>query len=149
MAKPSGDYTPLGGFVSIGHSIGQRHEPQKQTTDRTFNQPRSFADAEQSRRTVSRIAATAQAGPRTRKESRTKRKRGSQRHHPKAREMTVEDHPGPWLLSSKPTWATVWHLWRVIIPRRSITGRLVYGRVLRRHDGRRWLYKKLVETSQK
>jgi hypothetical protein len=24
-------------------------------------------------------------------------------------------------------WANAWHLWRIIIPRRSITGRLVWG----------------------
>jgi hypothetical protein len=42
-------------------------------------------------------------------------------------------------------WAEVWHVWTVIIPRRSITGRLVHGRVWRRHDGRHWIYKKFVE----
>jgi hypothetical protein len=42
-------------------------------------------------------------------------------------------------------WEEVWHMWTVIIPRRSITGRLVYGRVWRRHDGRHWIYKKFVE----
>jgi hypothetical protein len=47
--------------------------------------------------------------------------------------------------ATKPTWAQVWHLWTVIIPRRSITGRLVFGRVWRRHDGRRWIYKKFIE----
>jgi hypothetical protein len=57
--------------------------------------------------------------------------------------MTMENHPGPWILGSKPVW--VWHLWTVIIPRRSITGRLVYGRVWRRSDGRRWIYKQFVE----
>jgi hypothetical protein len=31
--------------------------------------------------------------------------------------------------------------------RRSITGRLVYGQVWRRHDGRRWIYKKFVGSS--
>ncbi len=41
--------------------------------------------------------------------------------------------------------ANVWHLWKVIVPRRSITGRLVWGTVWRRSDGRRWLYKKFVE----
>jgi hypothetical protein len=30
-------------------------------------------------------------------------------------------------------------------PRRSITDRLVYGQVWRRHNGRRWKYKKFVE----
>jgi hypothetical protein len=42
----------------------------------------------------------------------------------------------------KPAWAEVWHLWTVVIPRRSITGRLIFGKVWRRHDGRRWTYKK-------
>jgi hypothetical protein len=45
-------------------------------------------------------------------------------------------------------WADVWHLWTVIIPRRSITGRLLWGKVWRRHDGRRWIYKKFVEYSE-
>ena len=31
---------------------------------------------------------------------------------------------------------TAWHLCTVIIPRRTITGRLVRGKVWRRHDGR-------------
>ena len=46
---------------------------------------------------------------------------------------------------SMPAWAEVWHLWTVIIPRRSITGRLLYGKVWRRHDGRHWIYKRFVE----
>jgi hypothetical protein len=44
----------------------------------------------------------------------------------------------------RPAKPTTWHLQRVIMPRRSITGRLVRGQVWRRHDGRRWLYKKFV-----
>jgi hypothetical protein len=48
-------------------------------------------------------------------------------------------------LSPKPAWAEVWHLWRVLFPRRSITGRLLTGQVWRRHDGRRWIYKKFIE----
>ena len=40
---------------------------------------------------------------------------------------------------------TNWHLWRVIIPRRTITGRLVRGQVWRRHDGRHWLYKRFID----
>jgi hypothetical protein len=48
-------------------------------------------------------------------------------------------------LSPRPAWAQVWHLWTVIFPRRSITGRLVYGKVWRRHDGRHWKYKKFTE----
>lgn len=59
--------------------------------------------------------------------------------------MTVENHPAPEVQGSKSAWEEVWHVWTVIIPRRSITGRLVYGRVWRRHDGRRWVYKKFVE----
>lgn len=58
--------------------------------------------------------------------------------------MTVEDLPSPWS-KTKPAWAAVWHLWKVVIPRKSITGRLIGGRVWRRHDGRRWIYKKFVE----
>jgi hypothetical protein len=37
-----------------------------------------------------------------------------------------------------------WHLRTVIIPRRSITGRLVRGQVWRRHDGRKWIYKRFL-----
>jgi hypothetical protein len=59
--------------------------------------------------------------------------------------MTVNDLPGPWSMRTKPAWAAVWHLWKVIIPRRSITGRLISGKIWRRHDGRRWIYKKYVE----
>jgi len=44
-----------------------------------------------------------------------------------------------------PAWADAWHLWTVIIPRRSITGRLVWGMVWRRRGGRRWVYKKFIE----
>ena len=51
-----------------------------------------------------------------------------------------------WGLTARPEWTSVWHLWKVTIPRRSITGRLVWGRVLRRHDGRKWIYRKLRAT---
>jgi hypothetical protein len=51
-------------------------------------------------------------------------------------------------LSPTPAWAEVWHLWTVMVPRRSITGRLVFGQVWRRCDGRRWIYKKFVEYAQ-
>jgi hypothetical protein len=51
-------------------------------------------------------------------------------------------------LQPAPAWAEVWHVWTVIIPRRSITGRLVYGRIWRRRDGHRWIYKKLVEYDE-
>ena len=58
--------------------------------------------------------------------------------------MTVPSHAE---ITSKamPAWARLWHLWTVIIPRRSITGRLVRGQVWRRHDGRRWIYKKFSQ----
>jgi hypothetical protein len=39
-----------------------------------------------------------------------------------------------------------WHLWTVIIPRVSITGRLLWGAILRRRDNGRWIYKKRVES---
>jgi hypothetical protein len=48
-------------------------------------------------------------------------------------------------LNRHPSRAMTWHLWTVIIPRRTITGRLVRGQVWRRHDGRHWLYKKFIE----
>src|ERR1700710_1333984 len=46
-----------------------------------------------------------------------------------------------------PSWADAWHLWKIIVPRRSITGRLVWGTVWRRRNGRRWSYKKFIEYS--
>ena len=46
---------------------------------------------------------------------------------------------------SQPEWATTWHVWTVIVPRSTITGRVAGGRVWRRHDGRRWIYKKLAQ----
>jgi hypothetical protein len=47
-------------------------------------------------------------------------------------------------LRERPVTATTWHLCTVIIPRRTITGRLVRGLVWRRHNGRHWLYKKFI-----
>jgi len=38
-----------------------------------------------------------------------------------------------------------WHVFTVMFPRRSITGRLVWGTVWRRRDQGRWLYKRYVE----
>jgi ribosomal protein L35AE/L33A len=49
------------------------------------------------------------------------------------------------ILGLNPSRATTWHLSTVIIPRRTITGRLVRGQVWRRHDGRHWLYKKFMD----
>lgn len=48
------------------------------------------------------------------------------------------------LSSSQPEWAWIWHARKVFFPRRSISGKLVRGTVLRRFDGRKWMYKKLV-----
>jgi hypothetical protein len=42
-----------------------------------------------------------------------------------------------------PSWARVWHVWTVVAPRRSIAGKWLFGRVLRRHDGRHWIFKKI------
>jgi len=39
----------------------------------------------------------------------------------------------------------IWHVWIVTFPRRAIDGRLVWGTVLRRHDGDRWIYKNYIE----
>jgi hypothetical protein len=50
------------------------------------------------------------------------------------------DRPLDEMRSVKPAGAEFWHIWTVRIPRRSITGELVWGRVWRRHDGYRWLY---------
>ena len=58
--------------------------------------------------------------------------------------MTAHHRPVSEQVRDKPAWAYIWHLWTVYIPRRSITGRLVHGRVLRRHNGRRWIYKAFV-----
>jgi len=43
--------------------------------------------------------------------------------------------------------ARAWHLYTVIVPRRTITGRLVRGQVWRRHTGRHWVYKKFTGTA--
>ena len=45
----------------------------------------------------------------------------------------------------RPPYEEVWHLLSVLIPRRSITGRLVRGTVLRRRDDGRWIYRKYTE----
>jgi hypothetical protein len=41
----------------------------------------------------------------------------------------------------------VWHVRTVTLPRRSITGRLVWGTVWRRYDNGRLIYKKYVESA--
>ena len=50
-------------------------------------------------------------------------------------------------VSPRSNWAEIWHLWTVLVPRRSINGQLVYGKVWRRHDGRQWIYRKFTEYS--
>ncbi len=47
-------------------------------------------------------------------------------------------------LRQRPPLTRAWHVRTVIIPRRTITGRLVRGQVWRRHDDRHWLYKKFI-----
>jgi hypothetical protein len=51
-------------------------------------------------------------------------------------------------LSARAPRAGVWHRWTVIMPRRSITGRLLFGPVWRRHDGRRWIYKRFFAANE-
>jgi len=41
----------------------------------------------------------------------------------------------------------LWHIWKITLPRRSITGEFVWGTVLRRLDDNRWIYKKYIEPS--
>ncbi|WP_298254883.1 hypothetical protein [Bradyrhizobium sp.] len=45
----------------------------------------------------------------------------------------------------RPSWSAVWHIWTVAVPRRSIDGSLVWGRVWRRYDGRSWIYKRIAD----
>lgn len=51
-------------------------------------------------------------------------------------------------LNPPPAWAEVWHLWTVMVPRRSITGRLVFGQVWRRRNRHHWVYRKFTEYEQ-
>ncbi|OAF05693.1 hypothetical protein AYJ54_01990 [Bradyrhizobium centrolobii] len=57
--------------------------------------------------------------------------------------MTFDMNPRN--LHPRSGWTEIWHLWTVIVPRRSINGQLVFGKVWRRHDGRDWIYKKFTE----
>ena len=47
--------------------------------------------------------------------------------------------------AATPAWAHVWHVWTLILPRLSVDGGIAWGRVWRRHNGRRWLYKSFVD----
>ena len=62
--------------------------------------------------------------------------------------IIASKHDGLRMLAPKqrPPFEEVWHLWTVIIPRRSITGRLLWGTVLRRRDDGRWIYKKYTDV---
>jgi hypothetical protein len=60
---------------------------------------------------------------------------------------TVRNNQYIFGLNQRSARAGSWQLWTVIIPRRTITGRLVRGQVWRRHDGRHWIYKKFVDSA--
>jgi hypothetical protein len=62
----------------------------------------------------------------------------------KANSRSIDSAVGSDLEQARPD---AWHLCHVLIPRRSITGRLVWGTVWRRDRGGRWVYKKVVEYS--
>ena len=57
--------------------------------------------------------------------------------------MIAEGENNSLQASSQPAraWMHIWHLWTIVIPRRSIRGRLAYGKVWRRHNGRHSIYK--------
>jgi hypothetical protein len=52
------------------------------------------------------------------------------------------------LVPSRPQLAEVWHLSTAIVPRRSISGRLLWGTVMRRRDGRKWIYKQFTRSAE-
>jgi hypothetical protein len=56
----------------------------------------------------------------------------------------LQDFEDDFAVGARPAWARVWHVWELIIPRVAIDGAIVWGRVWRRHDGRRWIYKRVV-----
>jgi hypothetical protein len=66
--------------------------------------------------------------------------------------MSMSLNEGRSWYPSPRTRGETWHLHRIIIPRRSITGKLVYGIVWRRRDRKRWIYKSVqrrhAETEQ-
>jgi hypothetical protein len=51
-------------------------------------------------------------------------------------------------LQPAPAWAEAWHIWTVIIPRRSIAGKFVHGKVWRRREGGHWIYKEFTEYDE-
>ena len=50
--------------------------------------------------------------------------------------------------TKRPPYEQVWHVWTVIFPRRSITGRLLWGTVWRRRDDDHWIYKQYSGTPE-
>ena len=62
----------------------------------------------------------------------------------------LDTHHRNWSLSDlilPAEWASVWHVRKVFFPRRSIAGKLIRGTILRRHDGRKWIYKKMARST--
>jgi hypothetical protein len=51
--------------------------------------------------------------------------------------------------TATPAWAELWHLRFVLMPRRSIAGKLVRGLVWRRYNGRRWIYKRFTDFDER
>jgi hypothetical protein len=63
--------------------------------------------------------------------------------------METEGKPQSTLPAPAPVspWAELWHVRFVIFPRRTITGRLARGKLLRRFDGRKWIYRRLERSN--
>lgn len=61
--------------------------------------------------------------------------------------MRQERHDDLLAWTSVAAWRELWHIWLVFMPRRSITGRLLWGKVWRRWNGRHWIYKRITETA--
>jgi hypothetical protein len=64
------------------------------------------------------------------------------------RGLVLNDFEDQFNSGFRPAWARVWHIWHLMIPRRAIDGAIVWGRVWRRHDGRRWIYKPIVDFEE-
>ena len=43
-------------------------------------------------------------------------------------------------------WSRLWHPWFLLMPSRGIDGQLLFGRVWRRQDRGRWIYKRLTDV---
>jgi hypothetical protein len=64
------------------------------------------------------------------------------------KKMSAESHERSRILWAAAEWKDMWHLWCVLVPRRSISGELVWGQVWRRSDYGRWIYKRMVEYGE-